>query len=434
MTQPITIPGGRNKGTPITEADDKDIAYWVTTKSAALGDGSSKYPDHDRKWLEAATAEQERRKKGGKPAAPTPRADPNPAPRAAAGAPSSALATRTPDKLVGGFHNAIEVTAALEEAAKLYHLVSPATVCGALPEGCGVAISLVKVDPTLDSENVKGPGEVYPAGGGKVGLSATPLKKIGAAAGVDWDMRQSGRLDDGHDPHYCHYAAVGTVKNFDGSRRTISGEVEIDARDGSPLIDEIKTKAERRRKEHPDWNNDGGASQILELRKFLLRHAETKAKLRAIADMGVKRSYWPKELEKPFAVARLMWTGQTKDPELKRFFAEKQFDAMVGSASAMYANAAPPALPAPRGHAPPPVGSLRADLDDYDPPETFTTPGESVGEEVGRPVGEPAKPPSRPPPAGNKPAAQADAQHLPAGEKLTGLPQDQDRGDDPGKY
>src|SRR5690606_27908444 len=179
-----------------------------------------------------------------------------------------------------------------------------------------------------------GPKEVYDVGG-RLGLAGDTLNRIAAAAGLTWDPHASGRLDDGSDPHYCHYRAVGHVRHFDGSIRTVTGEVEIDAREGSPQIEEIRSKAAARARKD-NRKNDGGEAQIRELRKFLLRHAESKAKNRAIACMGVKRSYAPAELQKPFAVARLMWTGQTDDPELRREFARMHAERMLDGTAALY--------------------------------------------------------------------------------------------------
>jgi hypothetical protein len=214
-------------------------------------------------------------------------------------------------------------------------------------------------------------------GGGKVGLSGVTISKIGNAAGADWDPDKSGRLDNGSDPHYCHYRAVGYVRNFDGSKRTIDGEVEIDAREGSPQLDEITAKAK--------GGNRDPKSQILELRKFILRHAESKAKNRAIAyGCGLKRSYNPEELKKPFAVCRLMFTGQSDDPAERKMFAEKTADAMIGGMASMYGKPPPQPAPAPHmsqpppqrldttnvpqftGHAPPPVGPALQEVDNFD--------------------------------------------------------------------
>jgi hypothetical protein len=367
MGAAFQIPGGNKKGTPITEAQDDDVRYWFNRIAKDLSENPDKqYADRDRSWLAAAKTELVKRgvaadelpipvgsaraANGNGQAAPAARAQTRPAQ-------STALAKAAPSQLVGSSRDVDTINARLEEAAQRAHLVSPATVCGHLPEGCEIAISMIKVDPNPDKA---GPGEVAPVGGGKLSLSGFVLKRIGAAAGVSWDMNATGRLDDGSDPHYCHYRAVGWVRSFDGSVRCLSGEVEIDMREGSPQMEAMKQRAK-------DGSNID--SQIRDTRLFLIRHAETKAKLRAIADMGVKRSYTAKELEKPFQVARLMWTGRTDDPELKRIFAEKTADAMIGAASAMYGmqGSAPvrpaPAALAPQHHAtalhgPPPLGAL----------------------------------------------------------------------------
>lgn len=233
------------------------------------------------------------------------------------------------------------ITERLKALADKFHLVTPATEIDHVPDGFGVSVSMVRVDP---SDDKKGPGEVYGVGGGKVGLAKQPLERIGSAAGIAWDMTHTGRLDSAAEPRYVHFRAVGCVRNFDGSPRMLSGECELDYRDGSDQINEIRTKAKAR--------NRDPEPQILEKRKFILREAESKAKLRAIASMGIKRAYWPRELGRPFAVARLTFTGQTDDPELRREFSRMAAAAALGGAASLFGSP-PAALGAPAGHAPP---------------------------------------------------------------------------------
>lgn len=368
MAQVVMIPGGPTKGTPITESADKDVRYWFDRIAKDLRENPDKeYADRDRAWLAAAKTELVKRGVASddlaipaRSTATKPRAVA--APNGDAARPPSTALTRSaaPTSIVGSARDPGVVNAELEAAVRTSHLVSPATICGFLPEGCEVAISMIKVDPNTDKG---GPGEVSPVGGGKLSLSGFVLKRIGAAAGISWDMNATGRLDDGSDPHYCHYRAVGWVRNFDGSVRCLSGEVEIDMREGSPQFIAMKERAK-------DGSNF--TSQLRDTRLFLIRHAETKAKLRAIADMGVKRSYTTAELAKPFKVARLMWTGRTDDPELKQLFAAKTADAMIGASSMMYGvQTAPAVRPAPTPmtqiavspspqmpHGPPPLNQL----------------------------------------------------------------------------
>lgn len=221
------------------------------------------------------------------------------------------------------------------------HLVAPAPVCGALPEGCSLALAAVQIDAANETYEIKG-------GGSKRGLSKTALDKIAGAAGVSWDPEKSRRLDDGSDSRYCHYKAVGRVRDFDGTVRVIQGEVEIDAREGSP---------------------QGTKGELEQVRRWILRHAESKAKNRAIRSLGVRTSYAPEELRKPFVVAKVQFTGESDDPEIRKMFAAKTADAFLGSQAALYGGR-PQELQAPVGssapaltegekpHAPPPVGSV----------------------------------------------------------------------------
>jgi hypothetical protein len=195
--------------------------------------------------------------------------------------------------------------------------------------------------------------------GNKVGLAKAPLEKIWGAAGGDWIPHLTGRIDNGKDPRYWRYRATGVIKNTDGTPRHLVGEVELDARDGSDLINEIITKAKAKESDRDyQGKRDEGASQILELRKFLGRHAESKAKNRAIASMGVKRSYHPAELDKPFAVVRLVFTGHSEDPVLREKLALLNAQAALHGSFALYGGAPPPmALPQGGGYEPPPVGA-----------------------------------------------------------------------------
>lgn len=362
-----TIPKKGGGGPLLSEAEEKDLVYWLDRKRADLA--NSRFPDRDQEWI--AAAEAELRARGVEPSR-APKSDPGQRPAPAQRAPqqTAAIAQHREQNLVSAT-SARDINQRIEDFARECHLVAPATSCASLPEGCEVAFSVVHVDPNPDN------GDVSPVGGGKFSLSANVLKKFGAAAGVSWDMNQSGRLDDGREPLYCHYRAVGLVRHFDGSTRVISGEVELDLRDGSPQVEAMKART-----------RGNVESQIRDTRLFLLRHAETKAKSRAIADMGIRRSYTASELKKPFAIAKLMWTGRSEDPELRRIFAEKMADAHMASVRGLYGGppAAPPRssiaalperaperhveqLPVRIGHGAPPVGVVRPEDDfEFDQP------------------------------------------------------------------
>lgn len=370
MEETLTVRvDGEKVATPVSQVSHDDLLWYANDcKSARL----------------KGIAQAELARRGGKPgAAPSP------------AAPTTLARAADVQITTGAFRDPQRATDALRQAAARGHLVAPAPICGSIPEGCSMALAAVLVDPATETYKISG----------KLGLSKVALDKIAAAAGVSWDVRECRRLDDGSDPHYCHYRAAGRVRDFDGTVRVVSGEVEMDAREGSPLIEEIKVKAARGK----DGPRDP-ASQILELRKFLLRHAESKAKNRAIRSLGVRTSYEPRELEKPFVVAKVMFTGETNDPELKRLFAEKTADAFLGGQRALYGEPmTTPALPAADGaHAPPPVGSVAPSEADID----------AEGEDL--------------PPA--TPAVTTPPTAMPPSAKLEGLPVDQDRGANPDRY
>lgn len=243
-------------------------------------------------------------------------------------------------QIYGVFQRAEEVDKRLRHAAANFHLVAPSTVCGSLPEGCEAALAIVPI-------NVE--GETYDIPGGKRGLAKVALNKIAAAAGISWDPHLSRRLDNGSDPNYVHYRAVGWYRAFDGSRVGIQAEKEMDVRDGSPQVLALFDKARAKGRD--------ATQQIRELRLHILGHAETKAQLRAIRALGLRTSYTREELQRPFVVARIVFTGKTDDPQLKQLFANRTADAFLGASTALYGNAAPAALPAPT--APPPVGMQR---------------------------------------------------------------------------
>lgn len=349
----FVIPGGQSKGTPIDAAEVKDLDYWLGRLSKDLAENPAKnYADRDRAWIAAAKAEIERRKGGGAAAAPgsSPRAATPPtgtqSPR------GGAITRRQVEGIAASYREGMAANDALRKAMEQAHLVSPATTVGELPAGTVLALSQVVI----------GEEETYSLPGGKRGLAKVALDRIAAAAGISWDPTSSGRQDNGSDPHYCHYRAVGSYRSFDGSRLSLFGEVEMDLREGSPQLDEMRAKAS---------NSDRGSAdkQILEVRKFILRHAESKAKNRAIRALGLRTSYTQSDLAKPFCVAKVMFTGHSEDPEIKRVFALATANAFLAGTGALYP-AALPARSSARGHAPPPVEER----------ETYDATGESAPE------------------------------------------------------
>ncbi len=395
----MTIPGGKERGATLEQATTGCLEWWANKLETSVADGTARRPDLDAPLAAAMRAELARRSGGGSggSGAPAQVEAPRPAPR-----PAAPLARREEGAdLVrpGSYADGDRLTAALSNASARYHLVSPATSAGTLPEGTEVALTVVSVDAEK---------ETYDVGGGKRGLAKSALDRVGAAAGISWDPDRCRRLDDGSDPRYVAFQAIGRVRHFDGTEIVLSATKEMDLRDGSAQVQALRDRYERALEK---WRAQGSraatgygalkyepkdpTAQISEMRLHILAHAESKAKLRAIRSLGLRASYDKDELDKPFAVARLMFTGRSTDPELKREFARMQAQAMLGASAALY-GAPAPALPAPRHHAPPPVGSQQ--WDDEPTPLPRPAPAAQLTQRVPPPPPSP-RPAAAPPPS-----------------------------------
>ncbi len=321
MAHQFTIPGGRDKGKAVAECDDKSLQYWSQN---AREDG-----------LKAACSDElSRRASGGGGAnKPTTLAS-QPA------APGQAMVLPAGDgnALIGAFADPGAVTAALMQAQQFYHVVTPAMSVGGIPEGCEIYTSLVTVDP-LGPEvyNITGDRRI-PKDDDSVGIDKVALAKIWAALGGSW--QHSRRVDSGNHPHYCAWEAAGLYQQFDGQVCRVLGNVDIDVREplGAAYVEIVEKAKSSRPQRDP-------SAQLLELRKFLPRHCESKAMNKAIANVGIRRSYKRADLRKPFLVARLAVTGRTDNPRLREDFARMHYAQRLNGTAALYG--ASPALPAP---------------------------------------------------------------------------------------
>ncbi|NUP08390.1 MAG: hypothetical protein HOW73_20260 [Polyangiaceae bacterium] len=406
--------GGKEKGRLLHDASDDTLRWWFNKVADGLVDDPQKqFAEKDRQWLGDAkkilvergfSADELNVPAGGNgsPARPAnggaQRQAQNGTQRRAP-ATSTAITQGQPQQLVvGTFNNSQVASAALLEAAKNYHLVSPATIVGRLPEGCEVAISLVQVDPYgREVYQITGSKE-NPKDDDTVGLDRVALAKIASAAGVSW--KYSRRTDDGSHPHYCAWEAVAIFTLFDMTKQEIPGNVEIDTRESDD--DDLTGAAAAEIRKKAAAKSDKGDAQLLELRKFIIRHAESKAMNKAIGNKGVHRSYKRADLKKPFAVARLVFTGHSDDPEARRDFRQMIGQAFLGSAATLYgghqqpapvlapAQAAPQFMP----HSPPPMGTrIDQGYGDYSydeipaPPPTPRPAGESAASGQQQPGG-----------------------------------------------
>lgn len=350
--------GEQQRKVPVSEASDRDLRYYAeNARVDAIKD--------------ACIAELERRGSGD---APPPeerqraqQTRPEQAPRQSAQrAPSDSIT------LQGDYSDTRKAVEALSRIQEIGHLISPAPSCGALPEGTAIAISAVMVD--IDNETFPIAG-----GGGKLGVGKVPMYKLAGALGVSWSG-ESRRLDDCSDPCFVHFLAVGYVRQFDGTQMRISGEKIMDLRPGSPQVEAMRGQTENKyRKTLEEWKRNGSEgkepqvgdwqSQVRDIKLRILEHAETKAKLRAIRSLGFRSSYTRAELAKPFFAAKLVFTGHSDDPEIRRAFAMRTADSMLGSANLLYGSSVSQPRQIPQrasGYQPPPVNTHGESLDDPD--------------------------------------------------------------------
>jgi hypothetical protein len=331
-------------------------------------------------------------------------------------------------------NDATVINESLKAAAETMHLVGPAPSAPRIAEDCEVMFSrvLVNADPKV--------GEVYPiSGSSKFGLGKTPLEKIAMAAGISWDPELSRRDDDGSNPYYCEYTAVGEVFDFDGRRVTLIGTKSVDLRDGAALWQDAHERArdkaialaEEANEDRP-LNEEqqriaisngfrAAEKELRHARIHIVALAQSKARLRAIRSIGLKPSYTKEELAKPFVMAKLIWTGRTNDPVKAEIYAHARAEHFLGSSRRAYGGNALPANLAPRQlAAPPPVSNFRETDDDADRSFSAAAPfidgaevtngngGEHSEAETAAPAATEAKT-DTPTPATAAPAAQAPA-------------------------
>ncbi len=339
------IPGGKEKGRPLSEATESTLLYWRDRLAAAVRDKTSRNASADRERAIAMNAELERRQ--GK-------------------APAEKTTSRAIQKseardaivLPGSLSDHKAITAKLRELAATVHLITPATAVGNLPEGTEVAFSSVFINGELAAGETTN-GDVYKESG-KLALTKTSLDRLAQCAGITWIPELCARVDDRSDPRYVEYKAVGKWRLFDGTEHVEDRCRAVDLRDGS---DEIADMTEK---------------QLKQQRKFILVLAESKAKNRVVRSLGIKTSYTADELARPFVVARLMFTGRTDDAALRREFALNTQRAMIGSVNALYGSEPRAALPAVRN-----IVDVVTTADDDDDDFTFDT---VEHEEKARPV------------------------------------------------
>ena len=352
----LTIPGGKEKDVALADASDEAINWWLKRKAESnAADPDGRFAAFNAEWIEAAQTELARRGISGGSSLPSSRANVKEvATQSTAVSTSRKHATDIEPK-----PNAIQIVgesiaagqslmAALQRLSETCTLIAPTTAIDQLPEGCAVAISMVKVDTENDAYCLTGSKDC-PKPDDHMGLGKSAIESIGAASGASWIPGLTGRADDGREPHYRHYVAWAEYMDLDGSIRRYNGECEIDLRDNSPQTLDIIRKAQKIKRDP--------AVQLAEARKFISRQCASKAMLVALRRPGLRHWYPRVILEtKPFAVTKLVFHGRTQDPALKQVFAKVITERLLGATRQLFGSQQPPR------HASPPVGTVPFDV------------------------------------------------------------------------
>lgn len=203
------------------------------------------------------------------------------------------------------------LTNRLAELERHVHLLVPFQNLDNIPAFCKISERWVRISSDLNDR------EVYQdrRAGGRLSLTKVGLIKIERAAGITWIPEQCGRIDHGTDPHYCQYRATLRIRDADGSYRTVTGEKEVDLREGSPQIAGMKP------------------GDLANQRHHIQSLCETKAKLRAVRQaVGLQHAYSKEELERPFVVMTMTTHPPEDNPFVQQLAAAQSF----GSERALY--------------------------------------------------------------------------------------------------
>ena len=274
------------------------------------------------------------------------------------------------------------------EASKGGHVLAPLTL-QTIPAMHRPVVVTVKID--------KNPahGEVYQQRGDKLSLSGLAFKKLGDAIGIQWNPDECRRTDDGRDPDYCSYRMCGKIKALDGTWRVILGDKEIRM---SIVIEELRESKKREleeglrdpkqgariRAKFPDpqeWVEEEVRREALQIKKHMLSRCQTGALCRATKSIGIRETYAPEELDKPFVFPKLVFSPDPNNAQDRAFLLQQG----SGAVHQLYpAPAAPPYAPTPSTLDLPPAHEAPKEVVFFSSPESSPDPGTPSPEEVTR--------------------------------------------------
>jgi hypothetical protein len=202
--------------------------------------------------------------------------------------------------------NAKDLNNALVANSDKCHILTPFTQLmmkdDQFPEWIKPSLRTIYVSARYDEKTKTYPdGEVYESWEkrGEVALTKLALDKLALVAGIEWV--QCRRVDDTLDPNKATYYAEGRILLSDGTHHTEPSSKSINLNDGSPEAEVMKNKP----------------AQLAGARKNISALAESKAKNRVIRTLlGLKQSYKPDELNKPFMIVKII--PDMNHPDIRR--------------------------------------------------------------------------------------------------------------------
>ncbi len=173
----------------------------------------------------------------------------------------------------------------------------------------------------------------------KYRLTKQGLHKLSVVAGIEWHPLASCRTDNMCDRDYISFRAVGGVRKADGKLVPVQGSYDIDFQVlEETLLDQYPNtykKQEWFKKLDEGGKRDAIARAVrrdmLFKRKHKLAICETGAMNRVIRSLlGLKGSYTPAELKKPFVMVRIVLKPDYSDPDIKKAMIEKALSSTTG--------------------------------------------------------------------------------------------------------
>jgi len=205
----------------------------------------------------------------------------------------------------------------LDRLRATHHVIPPIDSLDVVPKGFGVIARSVRFSTKPEDR------ECFVVDDG-LALSNIALRRLDKLAGLVW--KQTTILFDPKSPYVCEARAEALYQDLDGTWRNATASRIVNLTDGSP--------------ETARWSQ----ARLFRARANISALAETLAKSKVRRELlSIRPSYKPEELEKPFAVLRLVPAIDFSSPDISMMIAQE----FIKSSSALFGSAPSVAAPSP---------------------------------------------------------------------------------------